>query len=277
MPIMFNTLLTQEKIDPAQVRLLRNQDNRPNVLHPPYKLWRDNPEGFLQYQSVHTIKNRSRFQSPVWASFVADPFGRTLFVGLYNAKYIGLNQDDVRLSHSEEVAKAGNYDLYKLTKLDALADLEGRLYVDWGAGARAWAQRAELQNKVVVELRSQFFEEEFPGFSHFMKSLSELPTIPNSWIEVLSATKGVYLLTCPKTKSQYVGSAAGEEGFWGRWQAYIQTGHGGNVELSIGEPRDYRVSILETAGSQASREEIVMLEQLWKMKLQSREMGLNRN
>lgn len=40
---------------------------------------------------------------------------------------------------------------------------------------------------------------------------------------------------------------------------------------------DYRVSILEVAGSQMSTNEIIQLEQRWKEKLQSKEMGLNKN
>jgi hypothetical protein len=33
------------------------------------------------------------------------------------------------------------------------------------------------------------------------------------------------LLTCPKTKEQYVGSATGEHVFWGRWLNYLDNGH----------------------------------------------------
>jgi hypothetical protein len=47
--------------------------------------------------------------------------------------------------------------------------------------------------------------------------------------------------------------------------------------LKSREPSDYRVSILETAGSQLTAEDILDLEQIWKAKLQSREMGLNKN
>lgn len=77
-------------------------------------------------------------------------------------------------------------------------------------------------------------------------------------------------------KEQYVGLAAGENGFWGRWQSYIQTGHGGNLGLKSRDPSDYRVSILEVAGSKMNTDEIIHLEQRWKEKLQSKEMGLNK-
>jgi hypothetical protein len=277
MPVMFNTLLSQEGIDPAGVRLLRHQDNRPGVLHTPYKLWRDNRTGFELYQSHQGFKNRPKFQHPFWASFVATPTGETLFVGLYSAQYVGIGEKDSPRPHRNDDDKAGRYDVYKLEPQNPFKDMDGRLYVDWGPGTRAWVQRAKKHNKPIIEIRASFKEEEFPGFASFLKSLSEIPSLPKTWIEPLRATKGIYLLTCPKTKEQYVGSAAGEDGFWGRWQSYIQTGHGGNLGLKIRDPSDYRVSILEVAGSQMSTNEIIHLEQRWKEKLQSKEMGLNKN
>jgi len=101
--------------------------------------------------------------------------------------------------------------------------------------------------------------------------------LPKTWIAILTQATGVYLLTCPKTKEQYVGSAYGDEGFWHRWMEYVMTGHGGNVALKSRENSDYQVSILEVAGTAASREDILGMESLWKGKLQSLEMGLNRN
>jgi hypothetical protein len=86
----------------------------------------------------------------------------------------------------------------------------------------------------------------------------------------------VYLVTCPRTKEQYVGSATGEEGFWGRWQNYLPNMHGGNVALKSRNPSDYQVSILEVAGSGQRREDIQNIEERWKRKLESKRMGLNR-
>jgi len=111
----------------------------------------------------------------------------------------------------------------------------------------------------------------------FFAQLSELEALPVSWGVALRASRGIYLLTCPRTTEQYVGAALGADGFLGRWLAYARSGHGGNVGLKIRDPSDYRVSILEVAGSSASTEDILAMEALWKAKLQSREMGLNRN
>jgi hypothetical protein len=93
----------------------------------------------------------------------------------------------------------------------------------------------------------------------------------------LKAAHGIYLLTCPKTKEQYVGKADGHDGFWGRWQQYVQSGHGGNTGLKSRDSSDYQVSILEVAGTATSANELNQMESLWKAKMQSRAMGLNRN
>jgi len=276
-PVFFNTLLNQEGIDLADVRLVRHQENRPGVIHTVYQLWRDNRSLFEQYQSIQSIKNRPKFKMGFWASFVADPSGSTMFVGLYEARYGGVGQKDLPRPQGGGVDAAGMYDFYRLKLLEPLKDLSGRLFIEWGLGTRAWLQRANSQNKAIVEIRASFKEEEFPGFSQFLKPLSEISSLPKSWIEPLRVSRGVYLLSCPKTKSQYVGSATGEDGFWGRWQSYVQTGHGGNQGLKILEPSDYRVSILETAGNHVTKDQIIALEQLWKRKLQSKEMGLNKN
>lgn len=175
------------------------------------------------------------------------------------------------------VDHAGSCDVYDLQPDEAFADLDGKLYINWGDGARAWVQRADRQNKQISELRTKFEEDPFPGFLNFVEALSKIASLPPSWASVLKSSCGVYVLTCPKTKEQYVGSVTGREGFWQRWQEYCRTGHGGNIALKSRAPSDYQVAILEVAGSSATDEEILKMETLWKIKLQSREMGLNRN
>ena len=49
------------------------------------------------------------------------------------------------------------------------------------------------------------------------------------------------------------------------------------MALKIRDPANYQVSILEVAGTAATPDEIYQMESQWKSKLQSREMGLNRN
>ena len=137
----------------------------------------------------------------------------------------------------------------------------------------SWAQDpqyAHKHDKAVIELQKAFKKPDFFG----PLPLSEIERLPQTWKEVLRNIKGIYLLTCPRTKEQYVGKADGQEGFLGRWEEYARNGHGGNVMLKNRERSDYQVSILEQAGTVFDFDEA---EALWKRKLQTRQMGLNGN
>jgi hypothetical protein len=226
---------------------------------------------------LQSKKNRSKLKAPYWASFVGTLDERTMFVGLYSVKYSGLLKEDTRKPHRDGIDKARTRDVYKLDLLEIHKDFIGKLFIDWGPGALAWVQYADRNNKPIIELRKEVKERDFPGYLNFIEPLSKLDSLPVSWATTLKIARGVYLLTCPKTKEQYVGSACGEHGFWGRWQDYVNNSHGGNKELKSRDPSDYQVCILEVAGSSASNEDILAMESRWKLKLQSREMGLNKN
>lgn len=278
MPIMLNTILTEATLYLADVRLLRHKDKRATKGRTPYELWRDNRKQFDLYQSIQSIDKRKSLKAPIWVSFVVTPSDETMFVGIYKAKYRGLLEQDTPTPHMDGgVDKAGSCDFYELTLENSLSDLIGKLFIDWGQGERAWIQRAERQNKRITKLLQEFKEPQFPGFLNFIEALSKLDKLPKDWITALRSSRGIYLLTCPKTKEQYVGSASGADGFWGRWQNYVQTGHGGDVALKSRDASDYHVSILEVAGTASTIDDIIKMEVRWKSKLQSREMGLNRN
>jgi hypothetical protein len=277
MAIKLNTILSGAGLDLSKVRLLRHKDKRAMKGRTPYELWRDAREQFDLYQSIQRIENREKLRTQHWASFVVTPSDETMFVGLYRASHRGLLEKDTPMPHMDGVDTAGSCDVWNLTLETNLNDLIGKLIIDWGPGGRAWIQRVDRQNKDVTELRAEFKEPAFPGFLNFIEPLSKLDKLPKSWLTALCSTRGVYLLTCPKTKEQYVGSATGEEGFWQRWEEYAQTGHGGDVALKSRDPSDYQVSILEVAGTAATSDDIMEMEKRWKLKLQSREMGLNRN
>jgi len=274
MALSFNALLRSYGIDPAQVRLLRHQTN-PSQGRTLYGLWRDQHAEFLRYQSIQTSQNRSRLASPYWASFVVTPAKSDMFVGVWQVRHSGTcppgTTDPLG---GQDVA---GLDQYEQVFVDASAEHVGRVFIDWGGGTRSWAQRAGKQDKPIIELTRKFQEQAFPGYGRFIANLSALESLPAGWLAALAAVRGVYLLTCPRTREQYVGSASGEGGLLARWLEYARSGHGGNVGLKSRDPADYQVSILEICGSAATIEEILGTEQLWKAKLQSREMGLNHN
>ena len=100
--------------------------------------------------------------------------------------------------------------------------------------------------------------------------------MPFGWKAVLTNARGIYLLTCPRTREQYVGAAFAQGGFLVRWTQHASMS-GDATAFRSRNPEDYRVSILEVAGSLTTDDDIVRMEKRWKAKLQSREMGLNRN
>jgi hypothetical protein len=174
MPIMFNTILRQEKVSPSEVLLVRHQDNSADRGRTPYELWlkTDDPS-FDLYQSHQGTEARKKFARPYWASFVGTPDNETLFVGLYRVKRRGPLARDTAMPHRDAVSRAGSCDVYDLVRQDPLSDLSGRLLVAWGPGFRAWVQRADRQDKEIKELRVQFKEPDFPGFLNFTRRFSE--------------------------------------------------------------------------------------------------------
>ena len=274
MGLTFNSILEIIGIDPRDVRLLRHTPYR-YFGRTLYTLWRDSHPDFLKYQSIQNVKARERLNSPYWASFVVTPTRSVMFVGLFKVERTGSwPEGSIDPVTNDDVS---GFDRYEQTLVEASASYIGRVFIDWGGSAVTWAQRAHNQPKPILEITRVFQEEAFPGYTRFIANLSSVETLPLGWLAALRAARGIYLLTCPRTKEQYVGSASGEDGFLGRWLSYSRDGHGGNVALKSRDPSDYQVSILEVCGSSLTAEEINRTEAMWKAKLQSREMGLNRN
>jgi hypothetical protein len=275
--LTFGTMLDLAGVSRSAVRLLRHQDKRYPGRPSPYTLWRDNRPRFEAYQETQAIGDAAKLKAPYWASFVGVSAKETLFVGLYKAELEGLLPLDRPHPIDGRTETAGSCHFYQLSVCDELSEFAGRLWIEWGEGYRSWIQRADSVPKPVLELRRTFSEDPFPGFQALILNLSDIETLPASWVSALSSTRGIYLLSCPRTREQYVGVASGNDGFIGRWRSYFSSGHGGNVGLKSRDPSDYRVSILETTGNSATSGDLLSLETLWKKKLLSRELGLNRN
>ena len=279
MPLRFNQLLVEAGIDPAKVRLLRHQTNLGGG-RSLIEAWRTDRAAFEQYQSLQLTAKRSSFMRPYWAAFLGTWDGRTLFAGLYAASEPVLVDQPIGVPLTGIIASPGTVDRFTTTLTDRLADYVGRLYIDWGGGSsgkRSWNQRADAQDKQITELHLDQTERPFPGLMAIASPLSVVGEAPPGWVQRLADARGVYLLACPRTGELYVGSATGAGGFWSRWQEYCRNGHGGNVALVGREPTDWRVSVLQVAGSVDSADDILAMEAAWKVKLQAREFGLCRN
>lgn len=272
--LTFSDLLMLEGLEPAQVRLVRHQDNRlrPGRL---YEAWRNDRQVFEDYQAV---QSKDRFPvGDLLASFVVTEARKTVFVGLY--RVLGVDtlppgSIDPLLGHDT----SGLY-TYDLQLLDSLADYRDRAVIEWGAGVRSWVQRAGNQAKPVLEIAEQY-EPRFPGFREFVRPIDDIPTLPNGWQQVLRSVKGVYLLVDVDSGKQYVGSAKGADSFLGRWLSYADGGDGGDLGLKAAARngrRSYQVSVLEVVDENTPDDTIERIEFHWKAKLLSRPFGLNLN
>jgi len=100
---------------------------------------------------------------------------------------------------------------------------------------------------------------------------------------MLSNVYGVYLILDKKAGQQYVGSAYGKDGIWGRWSHYEKSKHGDNkilIELLEKDPSRYKhfqFSILSVLSNSSMYDQVIQLESITKEKLGTRVFGLNAN
>ena len=59
-------------------------------------------------------------------------------------------------------------------RLERFDDYSGGLVFDWGDGTRAWVQRADNQDKRIIEIRKAKRDPDFPGFLKFQISLDQV-------------------------------------------------------------------------------------------------------
>lgn len=157
------------------------------------------------------------------------------------------------------------------------------------------ATRVNFENhyreiEVAEILPEQYSGRAFPGLESIDLSFDELEGIVKKgradWRAALAAVKGVYLISDAETGRRYVGSAYSDGGIWSRWCSYIDTGHGGNVELRVlvDDPtldyarKNFRFTLLETRTMAVPDKTLIDRETFWKVALLSRgKLGLNRN
>lgn len=233
---------------------------------------------FDEWQSWQTKKN---FGREYIVSLINLPQkDRWLFAGIYRS-----NGFDV-----VEGVPYGPY-RYNTTILQEYADLVGRMAIAFKRPGRN--SYLDADNWTYALLVSEIWERKitiarFPGFHRTKIMKSTLDIIMkeglDSWKSPLSSVGGVYLITDKATGKQYVGSAYGLGGIWGRWSIYSNSGHGGNADLRrlLEEKggdyaKNFQFSILEIADTHANEKDIIEREGHWKEVLFSREFGYNKN
>ena len=180
---------------------------------------------------------------------------------------------------------------YSLEKVQEYEQYAGRLLIKLSSHPRGRAVNLDtyIRKMVIAELLPEKYTGiEFPGIANINHPFSALkPVFDNErsdWKSSLSSISGIYLITDASNGKQYVGSAYGAGGIWGRWKQYMSTGHGWDqrmVPLVEKWPnyaeKHFVFSILEVCSIYATQEQVIERENYWKEKLYTRKFGYNIN
>ena len=275
--ITIQELLYNRGLDPnSKTKLVRHKDTRIDL----YNMYTTKKEDFLTYQSQ---QSRDVFKGTQYIiSFIGEEGSLSRFVGVFKVL-------DVKDNNTNELSVIGtNYVFYyELEEISGFDDLKERAIIDWGLGTRSWVQWLKME-KEIVEIQPGLHYKQFTDYFDFILDFKELQEIVSNqykdWKRMLSATKGIYLISDTKTGKLYVGSAYGEEGIWGRWKVYVKTkGHGNNKTLKelITADKNYggnfKFSILMLLPSTITADQAIKKETLFKNKLGTNSFGLNNN
>lgn len=177
---------------------------------------------------------------------------------------------------------------YELERQIEFEALEHRVIIEWGRATQSWHQR-KIDKSVTQILPKGHLLQLFTDYLDFTLTHGELRYLfahqeaNSEWRARLSAVAGVYLILATTTGRQYVGSATGTEGLWGRWTAYAANGHGGNRLLSDlivtdgAYPNSFTYSVLQILPKTTTLAQILNWERLYKQKLGTMATGLNSN
>lgn len=188
---------------------------------------------------------------------------------------------------------------YRLKQLDQYSEYVKRLIIklEQPVGRDLYLRwydslQGSKLNPEIYELAPDTKLGTFPGYQNVRLKHHELQRIiandEPSWRDALSSVKGVYVIADLSDGRLYVGSASGEaNGLWQRWSGYAHLKNltGGNKELedmklSLGDGHivgNFQYSILEIFDPKTKAETILQRESFWKLALDSRGHGMNRN
>lgn len=278
-------LSNQSNIDfnKAKVKLIRHKHNSSG--HDLNILYKNRRDLFYLYQN---FQGQLVFNCDYLISFIGTNNTTAKFIGvfkvtgLYDAKE---HKEKYKpfLPEYKNIFDSSKY-YYSLEEVSGFDEFKDRITIDWRT--RSWHQ---WRDKEIIEILPKGYVKEFPGFLDFTLDFNELEDIISNsdsnreWRTLLSSVAGVYLILDNRTGNQYIGSAYGENGIWGRWKQYVQTKHGGNQKLIELIEKDsncfkkFQFTILQTLPKTLTAREVIEFEKKFKIKLGSRAFGLNSN
>lgn len=146
------------------------------------------------------------------------------------------------------------------------------------------------QCEVVEILATQYEPIQFNGYENVHLTYKQLKLIASGerysrYKDALLNVKGIYCLTDKESGKLYIGSAYGQNGIAQRWDEYLNTNHGGNVELKKlydkeGEEyfvENFEFTLLEFFDKRKTEKEIIHREEYWKKCLGTIKHGYNGN
>ncbi|MEC2463425.1 GIY-YIG nuclease family protein [Bacillus cereus] len=278
-------LLQMKGLDTSKViKVARHSDTKLDIKELYVK---DQFEVYQTYQTKNAFKDCDYI-----VSFIGTENSQAVFVGLYEVnktqKVDGFPSNVDAPIEVKERLKDCKWQ-YELVKVDGYDDLEDKLIIKWEGVATSWCRHLKTYDIEVVQILPKSETKEFPGYLNFILKRWQLENIINNpsnhktWYETLSTVAGVYLIVDNKTGKQYVGSAYGEEGIWGRWKTYANNKHGGNkllreiIDIDPDRVQDFTYTILQVLPLTYKDKEVFKVESLYKHKLGSRAFGLNSN
>lgn len=180
-----------------------------------------------------------------------------------------------------EISNDGERRVFDVVVSEHMEDLRDRLVIGWRS-PRTWWMRASTAAGYPVVGIADAEPVPFPGFDRLVLDFVQLQAVMRehryaSWRTALSSVAGIYLITDTRDGRHYVGKADGAESIRQRWNAYATNGHGGNVELRGLDPTSFRFSLRRIFDPATPTTAVDGAESHFKVALDTRRHGLNRN
>lgn len=292
MPLTLNDMLRGERIDPAEVLVLRHRPTDKEFNRRLPWLAVNEPRIFNAYQQFQRSRVAAAFQSVKFvASFLGREAGRALYVGMYAVRGFEVltrkafeRRDDIRAMyeagwsglHDESLATIHWFDL---ERTPFYAEWTGKLVINWPEPEISWWRRAAKNEFAVFAVHEEsVLDAAMPEWNELRLTWADLQLIPKRWKAALQEWRGVYFIYDQSDGKGYVGSAYGDMNILGRWEKYAASGHGGNRLLRQRMPENLNFSILQRVSPDMPADEVIRIESTWKLRLSTyAPSGLNDN
>lgn len=294
--INLNDLLHTKGIDPKQVLVLRHVPEEPELKKVLPWLAAEKPDVFNAYQQAQGERLQKAMKDLTGvgyiASFIGREPGKALFVGLYAIKAskpityeeywkIPANVDMKKFHMKGYTMEEGRPFIlwFDLEQTDFYTCWKGKLIVNWPPPEIAWWRRAHRNEmSVLAILQDSALDAAMPTWDKISLTWDELHLLPTLWRAALQQWRGIYYITDGSDSKGYVGSAYGVDNILGRWLDYAKSGHGGNRQLRLRNPKDFRFAILQRVSPDDDAKTVSQIEASWKERLHTRKAyGLNDN